>query len=336
MKQKRLGIAVSVVVIAGIVAVLSFAGGSAEVSDVLRISGNVEISDVAASFKLSGRVLARLVSEGELVKAGQDLARLDDAELVREVEIRRAELGASRAALAELEAGTRREEINQARASLTRARADAARTSSERTRQQSLFARAVISEREFEAAQAADRIALAHVDAAENQLSLLERGPRREQIDQARERVKQASEGLALAETRLSYATLQSPLGGLVIAEHVEPGEQVAAGTPVVTIGDLSSVWLRGYVDETDLGRVKVGQAVRVTTDSAPGRVYPGKVSFIASEAEFTPKSVQTTKERVKLVYRVKIDVENPSGDLKPGMPADAEIVLAAVKSAEP
>lgn len=334
--KKRLGIAVIAAVVVGIVAALFFAGGSAGDSDVLRISGNVEIADVATSFKVSGRVLARVASEGELVRAGQVLARLDDAELVREVEIRRAELGATRAALAELEAGARHEEINQARASLTRARAEAARTSTDRARQQSLFTRAVISERELEASLTADRVALAHVDAAENQLALLERGPRREQIDQARERVKQASEGLGLAETRLSYATLQSPLDGLVLAEHVEPGEQVAAGTPVVTIGDLSSVWLRGYVDETDLGRVKVGQAVRVTTDSAPERVYAGKLSFIASEAEFTPKSVQTTKERVKLVYRVKIDVENPLSELKPGMPADAEIVLSAGRSAEP
>jgi HlyD family secretion protein len=335
MNKKRLGIALGVVVIVGIVAAFSFGRGTAGDPGVLRISGNVEISDVAASFKLSGRVLARDASEGQLVRAGQVLARLDDAELVREVEIRRAELGANRAALAELEAGARREEINQARASLARARAEAARTSTDRARQQSLFARAVISERELEASQTADRVALAHVDAAENQLALLERGPRREQIDQARERVKQASEGFGLAETRLSYATLQSPLDGLVLAEHVESGEQVTAGTPVVTIGDLSKVWLRGYVDETDLGRVKVGQAVRVTTDTAPGRAYAGKVSFIASEAEFTPKSVQTTKERVKLVYRVKIDVENPSGDLKPGMPADAEIALSAGRSAE-
>lgn len=331
MRTKR--IVVVALVAVGIVTTLYFARRPARDADVLQISGNIEISDVTASFKVPGQLLARAVSEGERVEAGQLLARLDDAELVREFEIRRAELGATRAALAELEAGSRREEIDQARASLTRARADAARTSSERARQESLFARDVISMRELEAAQAADRIALAQVDAAENQLALLERGPRRERIDQARERVKQASEALALAETRLSYATLASPLDGLVLAEHVESGEQVAAGTPVVTIGDLASVWLRGYVDETDLGRVKVGQSVRVTTDTAPDRVYPGTVSFIASEAEFTPKSVQTARERVKLVYRVKIDIENPAGELKPGMPADAEIALAAFGS---
>jgi HlyD family secretion protein len=313
--MKKKGIVVFALVAVGVATALYFARRPTQASGVLEISGNIEISDVAASFKVPGRVLARVVSEGERVEAGQVLARLDDAELVREVEIRRAELGAIRAALAELEAGSRREEINQARASLERARADAARTSSERARQESLFASEVISARELEASQAADRIALAQVDGAENQLALLERGPRQEQIDQARERVQQAIEALALAETRLSYATLASPLEGLVLAEHVESGEQVAAGTPVVTIGDLASVWLRGYVDETDLGRVKVGQAVRSRpTPSPDASTREGTLSFIASEAEFTPKNVQTAKERVKLVYRIKVDIDNPTG----------------------
>jgi HlyD family secretion protein len=100
------------------------------------------------------------------------------------------------------------------------------------------------------------------------------------------------------------------------------------AGTPVVTVGDLANVWLRGYVDEGDLGRVKVGQRALVRTDTWPDRVYEGRVSFLSSEAEFTPKNVQTEKERVKLVYRVKVDVPNPRMELKPGMPADADIVV--------
>ena len=157
----------------------------------------------------------------------------------------------------------------------------------------------------------------------------MRRGPRAEHIEHARERVAQAQELLALAETRLGYTMLTSPLSGLVLGEHVEAGEQVVAGTPVVTVGDLATVWLRGYIDETDLGRVKVGQKVRVRSDTYPDRAYEGSVSFIASEAEFTPKSVQTAKERVKLVYRIKVDVPNPALELKPGMPADAEILLA-------
>ena len=103
-------------------------------------------------------------------------------------------------------------------------------------------------------------------------------------------------------------------------------------GTPVITVGDLKKVWLRGYINETDLGRVKVGQKVRVTTDTYPDRIYRGLISFIASQAEFTPKNVQTKKERVKLVYRIKVDIPNPNLELKPGMPADAKILLETVR----
>lgn len=133
---------------------------------------------------------------------------------------------------------------------------------------------------------------------------------------------------LTLAETRLGYATVRSPLTGVVLAKHTEPGEYVAPGTPVVTVGDLVHVWLRAYINETDLGRVTVGQQARVSTDTYPGKVYEGRVSFIASQAEFTPRNVQTKAERVKLVYRIKVDIANPKMELKPGMPADAEVLL--------
>jgi len=133
---------------------------------------------------------------------------------------------------------------------------------------------------------------------------------------------------LAIAQIRRSYATLQSPVSGLVLSESVETGEYVTAGTPVVTVADLRQIWLRAYINEPDLGRVKVGQAVRVFTDTYPDKAYRGRITFISSTAEFTPKNVQTSQERVKLVYRIKIAVDNPDMQLKPGMPADAEILL--------
>ncbi|HPK66639.1 MAG TPA: efflux RND transporter periplasmic adaptor subunit, partial [Thermoanaerobaculia bacterium] len=283
--KRRISIVIVLAAAAAVAALLLFRRPATE-ADLLRISGTIEITDVQASFKVGGRVAERAVSEGEGVEAGQILARLDDAELAHEVAIRRAELAAAGAVLAELEAGTRPEEIDRARAELARAQAEAVRARSEHERQEGLYAREVISARELEVAQTADRVARAQVAAAETQLALLVRGPRREQIDLARERYGQAREALALAETRLAYATLASPLAGLVLAEHVEAGEQIAAGTPIVTIGDLSRVWLRGYVDEPDLGRVRVGQSVRVTTDLDPQRVFAGTLSFIAAEAE--------------------------------------------------
>jgi HlyD family secretion protein len=115
-------------------------------------------------------------------------------------------------------------------------------------------------------------------------------------------------------------------MSGVVLSKNIEPGEYVAPGTPVVTVGDLVHVWLRAYIPETEQRRVKVGQKADVTIDNNPGKIFLGRVSFIAQEAEFTPKNVQTEKERVKLVFRIKIDITNPEMELKPGMPADAVI----------
>jgi HlyD family secretion protein len=214
----------------------------------------------------------------------------------------------------------------------------------------------VISREEFDRVEAAYEVAVERLNEADWQLRLMEKGSRAEQIESARAaleeaeanyevvkkqekieraeaRKKQAEAALRLAETRLGYATLRAPLSGVVLSENVEPGEYVAPGTPVVTVGDLENVWLRAYIQETDLGRVKLGQEARLTTDTYPDKAYRGRVSFIASEAEFTPKNVQTQEERVKLVYRIKIDVPNPDMELKPGMPADAEILVEAASS---
>ena len=183
--------------------------------------------------------------------------------------------------------------------------------------------------RSTEALQAAFEIARGRAEETRQRLALMEKGARREQVDQARARLQLAEASQALAQTRLGYAELTAPLDGVVLTENVEPGEFVAAGTPVVTIGALDPVWLRAYIGETDLGRVKLGQTARVSTDTWPGKAYRGTVTFIAQDAEFTPKNVQTEKERVKLVYRIKITIPNLDQELKPGMPADDVIDLA-------
>jgi len=249
-------------------------------------------------------------------------------------------------------AGSRPQEIESAKAALASAQAEAARLEKDYERYEELHRREIIPRQTYDAAKAAHEVARAKVKEATESLRLIEEGPRREEVDQARAglagaretlsllvegprretidqakaRVRQAREGLELARTRLSYAEVVSPLGGVVLSKNVEPGDYVAAGTPIVTVGELDNVWLRGYLEETDLGRVKVGQPATVTTDSFPGKRYEGRVSFISGQAEFTPKTVQTRKERVKLVYRVKIDVPNPDRELLPGMPADGSI----------
>jgi HlyD family secretion protein len=292
----------------------------------VRVSGNIEVTAVEVSFKVPGRVAERFVDEGVLVKAGQPVALLESDEFAREVALRSAELQASKAMLDELLAGSRKEEIAQAEAEFAGAQAEAKKYADDYRRQEALFNRQVIAQQKLDSAKASYENSRAKARQAEQALALVRKGPRVEKIDQGRARVSEAEAALSIAETRLGYCRLLSPVTGLVIAKNIEPGEQVAPGTPVITVGEMDSVWIRAYINETDLGKVKVGQKARVTTDTWPGKSYEGTVTFIATDAEFTPKNVQTQKERVKLVYRVKITLPNPKMELKPGMPADAEI----------
>ena len=175
----------------------------------------------------------------------------------------------------------------------------------------------------------------AAMEQAQAQYRLVKEGPRKEDIDQARAKVEQAKASLLSAETKLGYAIVTSPLTGVVLSKNTEPGEYVAPGTPVVTVADIENIWLRAYVDESDLGKRNIarGTEAEITTDAYPGKVYPGHVSFISEEQEFTPKSVQTNHERVKFVYRIKINVKNPDHELKPGMPADATIGKSEIRN---
>jgi HlyD family secretion protein len=156
----------------------------------------------------------------------------------------------------------------------------------------------------------------------------LELKRREEDLVARRADISRARAQVAITDTQINDTVVMSPVDGVVLVKSAEVGEVLAAGTTVVTIGDIDHLWLRAYINETDLGRVKLGQSANLTTDSFPGKTYPGRISFIASEAEFTPKQIQTREERVKLVYRIKIDVNNPSHELKLNMPVDAEIQI--------
>ena len=158
-------------------------------------------------------------------------------------------------------------------------------------------------------------------------------GSRKEDIAIARANLNEASADLGLSRVNLDYTVLRAPFTGVVTVRQAELGEVVSPGTPVVTLSDLDHIWLRAYVAETDLGRIHWGQDAIVTTDTYPGKQYHGRISFISPDAEFTPKSVQTYKERVTLVYRIKIDIDNPNHELKPGMPADARIDMTSAQT---
>jgi len=223
-------------------------------------------------------------------------------------EVARAQERAARQQLELLLAGPRPEQVEAARAEVRQAR--------ERLRLLEAGPRA----NQVEAAQA-------EVRAARERLALLEAGPRPGQVETARAQVAQAEAALAQARARLADTRIASPLDGVVLRKNLEPGATATPGTPVLTLIDPRTLWLRGYVSEVDLGRVRIGQPARITVDAFPGLSFAGRVTEIASEAEFTPRNVQTQKERVNLVFRVKIGVTSPDERLKPGMPADAVIV---------
>jgi HlyD family secretion protein len=292
----------------------------------LVLSGNIEVTNAEVSFKVPGRVVERLVTEGDRVKAGQLVARMDDTDQVETLTLRRAELAQAEAAYAELKAGSRPEEIAAAQASLSSAEADRERLRLDFARQQALLGKDAIADREFEASQAQLKVAEARTAEAAQRLKLVQAGPRVEDIAQGRARVDQAKAAVALAQTQVDDTRLLSPLSGFVLSKNIEPGEYVSPGTPVITVADIAHVWVRAYISETDLGRIRLGEKIEVHTDTYPGKKYEGTIGFIDSEAEFTPKMVQTTKERVKLVFRIKIDLDNTNDELKPGMPADAII----------
>lgn len=326
--QKRLRVLIPILVIA-LAAGIYFLYFKKPINpNQVKVSGNIEVTTVGVGFKIPGHVNKRLVDEGNSVKKGQIIANLETADIELEVANANTQLLAAQATLVQLKNGSRPQDIAAAQAAFRSAEADKRNAAAEYQRMEKLFAQNAISVQDRDRSQTTYAIVNARADQVAQQLSMVVEGPRSEEIELAAARVEQARQQLKLAQTRLAYAQIAAPTSGVVLSQNIEVGEYVLPGTPVVTIGDLDQVWLKAYIAETDLGRVKLGQKVAVTTDTFPNKVYQGTIGFIASEAEFTPKSIQTAEERVKLVYRVKITVENTAREMKPGMPADAVIQL--------
>ena len=372
-------------------AVWAFRGMGKAPDNRLMISGNIELTQVNIAFKTAGRLLERTVDEGDAVKKGQVIARLDrdqlsaqrdreaaglassEAQLVQaqtavelaraslaaDIETRKADLSSMEARFAELRNGARPQEKLDAKAAVENAASEVERAKKDWDRAQILHKDDDISTAQFDQYRNRYESATAVMKSAQEREALVLAGPRIEQIhaqqgqvERARGALKTAEANaielkrreqeiptrraeisrsrasLALIEAQLADTIASSPVDGVVLVKAADVGEILAPGTTIVSVGDIDHPWVRGYINETDLGRVKLGSKAKVTTDSYPGKSYNGTVTFIASEAEFTPKQIQTQQERVKLVYRVKIEVENPGRQLKSNMPVDAEILL--------
>jgi HlyD family secretion protein len=357
----------------------------------IRISGNIEFTQVHIAFKISGKLIDFPIDEGDEVMQGMTLARLDmqqqekqlsreqaaldvaetslaqhltsieyfKASLEADVLSREAQLRQANANLEQLLAGSRAQEIREASAAVNQAQSQYALAQEEWQRAQILYSNDDMSTSQYDQYRSRFTQTQAALQQAEQRLSLVQEGPRKEDIEAARARVAQAEASVQQAEasrleirrreqevdTRraqiaqaraqvgvidaiIADGTVTAPLNGIILEKSAEIGEVVAAGTTIATLGNISKPWLRGYIREQDHGRVKLGMKARITTDSYPDKVYEGRLSYIASEAEFTPKQIQTPEERVKLVYRIKIEADNPQQELKLNMPASAEILL--------
>lgn len=293
------------------------------------LSGNIEAHESLVGFRVQGRIVDLPVEEGQQVEQGELLARLDDADYRQKVRIDEANVGVRQSDLELKLAGPREQETKALQQAMLDAQADLTQKETDNERAQNLFAKDEISAQDRDHAATALKRAYATYQAAQQRYNEALEGTRKEDIAIARASLKAANANLGLARVNLGYTTLRAPSAGVISVRQAELGEVMLPGSPVVTIADLDHVWLRAYIAETDLGRIRWGQDAYITTDTYPGRRYHGHISFISSSAEFTPKSVQTYKERVTLVYRIKIDVDNPNHELKPGMPADAHIILA-------
>lgn len=294
----------------------------------LMASGTVEATDADLGFQVPGRVSEVLVREGDAVSSGAELARLDARELEATLAATRAQVRAAESRLAELNRGTRPQEIATAEAALrsTEQRLEEASRDAERAR--TLHEGGAISRQALERAETALGLAIAAEEQTAQRLALVEEGPRAETIATQRAMVDQARANVARVEAALANAVITAPFDGIVTVRHRQPGEAVGPGAPILTVLDPADRWIRIYVREDEIGRVSLGQRAQIVSDTYPDRVYEGEVVFIGSEAEFTPRNVQTAEERTKLVYPVKVRIAgDPNFELKPGVPADVMLL---------
>lgn len=298
-------------------------------------SGTLEAKDARLAFQAGGRVVSVAVQEGRTVVQDQVLAELDPAEFISRRQQAEAALERSLKGVRQMETlltvyeKTLPAEVVRAEAAASSAARILADARKNRERFEALYERRVVAEKErdafqlqYDTAEARRTEAEAVLGQARSNLGRID--ATRRDLEAARAQVKQARASLEQAAIQTGYTTLKAPFAGVVTSRNVEPGEVVTPSREVLTLADLSRIDLKIFVEETEIGRVKPGQPVEVRIDTFPDRVFRGEVAFISPEGEFTPKIIQTRKERVKLVYLVKVSLPNPKFELKTGMPADA------------
>jgi HlyD family secretion protein len=313
----------SVVAVLSATLVLAVACRNATDNGAIQASGHIEATDIRLAATVGGRLLEAPFEEGDVLSAGVVVARLETIDAEHRLAQARATAEAADAQLRLLLAGTRAEDLRRAEDQLAQAQAelDAARRDFDRLA--GLAERGTATEKSRDDAATRQEVAERAVAAARSQVDKLVAGPRRQEIEAARAQRAAAEAAVAAAEQKIVDATVLSPIDGILTTRVAEPGEVLAPGATLAVLTDLARPWLTVWIDEPNLSRVALGQKAVVTVDGSD-RTFEGTVSFISPVAEFTPKNVQTPDERAKLVFRVKVQLENDQGIFKPGMPADA------------
>ncbi len=294
----------------------------------LHLYGNVDMRQVQLNFQASGRIFAIHVREGDRVRKGQLLAEIDPVRYRLRVRQLEGELAALEQELKRLEAGTRPEEIARARARVAAAEARLRDATLTYNRLARLVKVNVGSQQDVDNARAAMEVAAHTLEADRKELELAVAGPRREDIEAARARVRAGRAALEYARQELADTRLLAPADGILRNRILEPGDMVSPAQPVLTLALTDPVWIRAYCPETMLGRIAPGMAAEIRADSYPGKVYRGWLGYISPVAEFTPKNVETPELRTRLVYQVRVFACDPQGELRLGMPATVTIDL--------
>ncbi len=294
--------------------------------NILKFSGELQMDEVDVSFRTMGQLASVLVDEGVRVEKGALLATLDNTDYKLKLDLANADNTTATWALQELETGYTKEEIAQAKQQLAQARAEANNIKKEYERAKKLYAGNSISQSTYDNAETAYNVSKHKVKELSERLKQLELGIRQERIEQAKAQTLATSANVQLASQQLAYTKLASPINGVVINKYRDTGEFVQAGSTIFSIANPDELWLRAYLPVTQATMVKLGDKMAVTVDALPNEKFEGVVTYISDVAEFTPKQIQTSIERVKLVYRVKIDIVDTKGLLKSGIPADAVI----------
>jgi HlyD family secretion protein len=304
-------------------------GGCAEevASSLIVASGHVEATEVTLSSKVGGTLKWFDLDEGDVISAGQEVARTDTVDFELSLAAAEADRSLADAVLRLRQAGFRDQEIAEASAQVARARADLDAANRDLRRFQALLDRGSGTEKSRDDALARVEVATESVAATEARLELLRAGSRPEELDEAGARLAGVDARIAQIEQQIRDASVISPVSGVVTAKLAEQGELMRPGAPLAVITDLDNAWLTAYVSAEELGRIRIGQDVDVVTDD--GQTREGRLTFVNSVAEFTPKNVQTRDERVKLVYRIKVSLDNADGLFKMGMPAEARLQAA-------